>query len=194
MIEKITELFLKYGVKSFSMDDIAKELGISKKTLYVHFRDKKDVVLKSVIHSVQDQQCKMANIIKENSFNAIDVLFYVSKQLVESLKNMNPNINFDLQKYYPEACSIMNEHRKKHIYGKIILNMEQGIKEGLYRDDLNKEIIAKLYEEQVANITSLVIRDSFDEILKTAFIYHIRGIASQKGLDYLEMKLKTTKL
>lgn len=196
MIEKITELFLKYGVKSLSMDDIAKELGVSKKTLYIHYKDKKDVVMQSVLHSIQDQQCKMASIIKENSFNAIDILFFVNKQLYDSLKNMNPNINFDLYKYYPEAYSLMNEHRKKHIYEKILINMEKGIKEGLYRDDFNIDVIAKLYEEQVNNL-SLWGKDtlnvSFDVILETVFVYHIRGIASQKGLEYLELKLKTIK-
>lgn len=196
MIDKISNLFLKYGVKSLSMDDIARELGISKKTLYLHFKDKKDLVMHVVLHAVESLDCKMSNIIKENSFNAIDILFFVSKEIAEGRKNMNPNINFDLQKYYPDAWVLLSEHRKKHIFGKIYLNMEKGIKEGLYRNDFNIDVIAKLYEEQVTNL-SLWGKDSlsvsFDEILETVFVYHIRGIASQTGLEYLEMKLKTIK-
>lgn len=196
MIDKISELFLQYGIKSLSMDDIARELGISKKTLYHHFKDKKDVVMQVVTRAMESLDCKMSNIIKENSLNAIDILFFVSKEIAENRKNMNPNINFDLQKYYPDAWFLVNEHRKKHIFGKIYLNMEQGIKEGLYRNDFNIDVIAKLYEEQVNNL-SLWGKDtlnvSFDVILETVFVYHIRGIASQKGLEYLELKLKTIK-
>lgn len=196
MIDKISELFLQYGIKSLSMDDIARELGISKKTLYHHFKDKKDVVMQVVTHAMESLDCKMSNIIKENSFNAIDILFFVSKEIAENRKNMNPNINFDLQKYYPDAWLLVSEHRKKHIFGKIYLNTEQGVKEGLYRDDFNIGVIAKLYEEQVNHLFlwgrhSLDV--SFDEILETVFVYHIRGIASQKGLEYLEMKLKSIK-
>ena len=196
MIEKIAEMFLKYGVKSLSMDDIARELGISKKTLYLHFKDKKDLVLQVVLHSVENLDCKMSKIIKEKSLNAIDILFYVSKEIAEGRKNMNPNINFDLQKYYPDAWILVSEHRKKHIFGKIYRNMEKGISEGLYRNDFNIDVIAKLYEEQVNNL-SLWGKDSlnvsFDEILETVFVYHIRGIASKKGLEYLETKLNTIK-
>lgn len=194
MIEKIAELFMKYGIKSLSMDDIARELGISKKTLYQHFKDKKDVVLQAVLHGVSLQSCKFKEIIEQNDFNAIDVLFFVSKQIAENHKTINPNIHFDLQKYYPEAWQILSEHNKKHVYGKICQNMEQGIKEGLYRDDLKINIIGKIYVQQVNNV-SLVedIGDdlSFDDILKTIFVYHMRGIASPKGLEYLDYKLNS---
>ncbi|MDY0216706.1 MAG: TetR/AcrR family transcriptional regulator, partial [Bacteroidales bacterium] len=193
MIEKIGELLYKYGIKSQSMDDIARELGISKKTLYLHFKDKKDLVMQVVMQGVNKQSCKFSEIVTENKFNAIDILFFVSKQIAENHKNINQNVHFDLQKYYPEAWQILSEHNKKHVYGKICQNMEQGIQEGLYLDDLKINIIAKLYVQQVNNLS--LIEDinedlSFDEILKNIFVYHIRGIASEKGREYLEYKLK----
>lgn len=193
MIEKIGELLYKYGIKSQSMDDIARELGISKKTLYLHFKDKKDLVMQVIMHGVNAQSCKFKEIITQNKLNAIDVLFYVSKQIAENHKNINQNVHFDLQKYYPEAWTVLSEHNKKHIYGKICQNMEQGIQEGLYLNDLKISIIAKLYVQQVNNVS--LIEDmnedlSFDEILRNIFVYHIRGIASEKGREYLEYKLK----
>lgn len=193
MIEKIGELLYKYGIKSQSMDDIARELGISKKTLYLHFKDKKDLVMQVIMHGVNAQSCKFKQIITQNKLNAIDVLFYVSKQIAENHKNINQNVHFDLQKYYPEAWQILSEHNKKHIYGKICQNMEQGIQEGLYLNDLKISIIAKLYVQQVNNVS--LIEDmnedlSFDEILRNIFVYHIRGIASEKGREYLEYKLE----
>lgn len=193
MIEKIGELLYKYGIKSQSMDDFARELGISKKTLYLHFKDKKDLVMQVIMHGVNAQSCKFKEIITQNKLNAIDVLFYVSKQIAENHKNINQNVHFDLQKYYPEAWTVLSEHNKKHIYGKICQNMEQGIQEGLYLNDLKISIIAKLYVQQVNNVS--LIEDmnedlSFDEILRNIFVYHIRGIASEKGREYLEYKLK----
>lgn len=193
MIEKIQELLLKYGIRSLSMDDIARELGISKKTLYQHFRDKKDLVMQVVMHGVEVQSCKFKEIITQNKLNAIDVLFFVSKHIAENHKNMNQNVHFDLQKYYPESWQILLEHNKKHIYGKICQNMEQGIQEGLYLDDFKINVIAKLYVQQVNNVS--LIEDmnedlSFDEILKNIFVYHIRGIASEKGREYLKSKLE----
>lgn len=193
MIEKIQELLLKYGIRSLSMDDIARELGMSKKTLYQHFKDKKDLVMQVVMHGVEEQSCKFKEIITQNKLNAIDVLFFVSKHIAENHKNMNQNVHFDLQKYYPEAWQILSEHNKKHIYGKICQNMEQGIQEGLYLDDFRINVIAKLYVQQVNNVS--LIEDmnedlSFDEILKNIFVYHIRGIASEKGREYLKSKLE----
>lgn len=193
MIEKIQELLLKYGIRSLSMDDIARELGISKKTLYQHFKDKKDLVMQVVMHGVEEQSCKFKEIITQNKLNAIDVLFFVSKHIAENHKNMNQNVHFDLQKYYPEAWQILSEHNKKHIYGKICQNMEQGIQEGLYLDDFRINVIAKLYVQQVNNVS--LIEDlnedlSFDEILRSIFVYHIRGIASEKGREYLKYKLE----
>lgn len=193
MIEKIQELLLKYGIRSLSMDDIAQELGISKKTLYQHFKNKKDLVMQVVMHGVEEQSCKFKEIITQNKLNAIDVLFFVSKHIAENHKNMNQNVHFDLQKYYPEAWQILSEHNKKHIYGKICQNMEQGIQEGLYLDDFRINVIAKLYVQQVNNVS--LIEDlnedlSFDEILRSIFVYHIRGIVSEKGREYLKYKLE----
>lgn len=192
MIKKIEELLLKYGIRSLSMDDIARELGISKKTLYQHFKDKKDLVMQVVMHGVEAQSCKFKEIVTQNKLNAIDVLFFVSKHIAENHKSMNQNIHFDLQKYYPESWQILLEHNKKHIYGKICQNMEQGIQEGLYLDDFRINVIAKLYVQQVNNVS--LIEDmnedlSFDEILRNIFVYHIRGIASPKGVEYLKYKL-----
>lgn len=193
MIKKIEELLLKYGIRSLSMDDIARELGISKKTLYQHFKDKKDLVMQVVMHGVEAQSCKFKEIVTQNKLNAIDVLFFVSKHIAENHKSMNQNIHFDLQKYYPESWQILLEHNKKHIYGKICQNMEQGIQEGLYLDDFRINVIAKLYVQQVNNVS--LIEDmnedlSFDEILRNIFVYHIRGIASEKGREYLKYKLE----
>jgi AcrR family transcriptional regulator len=197
LIQKITDLFLKYGVKSVTMDDIAKELGISKKTLYLHFTDKKDVVMKSIDFSLNHQACTMKELAGVKGENAIDVLLKVSQYLVLAQNKVNQNVNFDLQKYYPEAWEKLKSFRQVHVFNSIRQNILQGIEEGVFRNDFNVEIICYLYVSHIDNSYSDLLNKSeirFDELLKTLFIYHIRGIASKLGLDYVEHKLQTLKI
>lgn len=193
LIAKITDLFLRFGVKSVTMDDIARELGVSKKTLYIHFTDKRDVVMKSIEFSMQNQQCKMNEIMDGTEENAIDVLLRVSQQLIISQSKINANVNYDLQKYYPEAWDKIKDFRQKHIYSHIRENILSGISQNVYRDDFNVDIICHLYVSLIENsFTELIhsVEIRFEDLLKTLFMYHIRGIASPKGIKYLEQKIK----
>lgn len=192
LIRKITDLFFKYGVKSVTMDDIAKELGISKKTLYLSFTDKKDVVMKSIEYSISHQFCTIKEKEATSQVNAIDALLEVSQQLISSQSKVNPNVLFDLQKYYPEAWEKIKSFRQEHVYKRIRQNIVQGISEGLYRDDFNIDVICHLYVSHIDNSYSELLLKSeihFEELLKTLFIYHIRGIASRAGVEFVEVKL-----
>ena len=145
LIPKISDLFLKYGVKSVTMDDLAKGLGISKKTLYLSFADKKDVVMKFVEYSIAHHQACLvkAKEIVDGS-NAIDTLLKVSQLLISSQNKINPNVNYDLQKYYPEAWAKVKRFRQEHVFTHIRQNIIQGISEGIYRTDFNIEVICHL--------------------------------------------------
>lgn len=192
LIQKITELFMKFGVKSVTMDDIARELGISKKTLYLHFADKKDVVMKSIEFSLQHQKCRMAEFADGTEDNAIDLLLKVSEQLIMAQSKMNSNVNYDLQKYYPEAWEKIRVYRQEHVYTSIKQNILRGISEGVYRSDFNVDVISYLYVSHIESSYSELINRTdiqFEELLKTLFMYHIRGIASLKGVDYVEGKI-----
>ncbi len=192
LLEKITALFLRYGVKSVTMDDISRELGISKKTLYLHFTDKKDVVLKSVDFSLTHQKCKIDELSNEMYENAIDVLMKVSQQLIITQSKVNQNVNYDLQKYYPEAWEKTRQSRQDHVFKSVKENILRGIEEGIYRDDFEIDVICHLYVSHLENSHSELISKMeipFDLLLKTLFMYHIRGIASSKGIAYLEQKI-----
>lgn len=187
MLERITDLFLKYGIKSLSMDDIARELGISKKTLYQHFSNKHDLVAQTIDFNLQSQNRKMQPSKLDDDMNAIDVLLKVSRVIAENQKNFNPAVNFDLEKYYPESWQKVVDYQRKHVYQKICQNMRQGIQAGLYRDDLNVDVIASIYVYRVGNLEVLDDVDvPFYEAMRDIFEYHIRGIATEKGLKYLE--------
>ncbi len=193
IIIKVSEIYLKYGIKSVTMDDVARELGISKKTLYQYFKDKDDLVKKVVDYHMDLQHESMKGFASKN-VNAIEELLMVSKFIANFLKQINPSVTYDIQKYYPEIWKSITSDRRDHIFNQIKENMKRGIKEGLYRKDLNTDIIAHFYliRLDAAKTLDLITENKYpyEEIFNTFFSYHIRGIANQKGIDYLESKKK----
>jgi len=188
----VTELFMRYGIKSLTMDDISSHLGISKKTLYLHVTDKKDLVKQCVELTVNTEQCMLCEVPAPKG-NAIDELFFVNKRISEKLQNVQPAVMFDLQKYYPDAWKVMENHKQCFIYEMMVKNINDGIAEGLYRDNVNPEIVAKIY---VGLIDKMFDPDffpsnkySFEFLHREIARYHIRGIASEKGKNYLTKKL-----
>jgi TetR/AcrR family transcriptional regulator, cholesterol catabolism regulator len=190
---KARELYMKYGIKSITMDDVARELGISKKTLYQYITDKDDLVGKFIDNEIQLRQeeiCKCFRV----GFNAIEELFEISMFMNKVMRNQNSATEYDLKKYYPGHYQKTQKARREGIYNYILLNLKKGIKEGLYREELNKDVIAKLYlwRTENANLNELFTVEEFTsiklfiELLK----YHIRGIATDKGIVVLEKKIK----
>jgi AcrR family transcriptional regulator len=174
------------------MDDVASHLSISKKTLYKYVNDKDDLVGKvidiqiEVLRSEMDCKC-------DTGLNAIEELLIVSKMINYKMKNMNPGTVYDLKKYYPEHYARLLNARREKMHSNIINNIRKGKEEGLYRNDLDENIIAKL---QISRIENIIDSDFFsveeftsDKFFQEIFVYHIRGIANEKGIDFLENKL-----
>ena len=193
ILEKVSALYMKYGIKSITMDDVAKELCISKKTLYQHFTDKDDLVSKVVNYMLVQNDCDLS-LLKNPEYNAIDVLLVISKKLNEIFKNINPATSYDLKKYHPKVWKEFVTSRRQHIFEHISENILKGIEQGLYREDFNINIIASLYvarmEMGMDKDLEMIEEYDFEEIFNTIFIYHIRGIANAKGIKYLEDKIK----
>jgi AcrR family transcriptional regulator len=192
IIEKARELFMKYGIKSVSMDDISHQLGISKKTLYQYFKDKADLVYKVVTTFSCEHDKRMSSIL-ESEMNAIELLLLVSKHTLEMLRSLHPPLLFDLRKYYPELTKELIISKKSDVFNKVKSNLLKGIEEGFYRDDLNPDIIASLYIKRLDDVffeNEAYAKDfPQHEVFKQLFIYHLRGIVSSKGLKYLETKM-----
>lgn len=183
------EIFKSFGIRSVSMDDIAQQLRVSKKTLYVYYSNKKDLLEDVLNYSVVKED--LTDKINVGTGNAIDSLLQMVRLATESMKNINPVLLFDLNKYYPELSEIHFEQKTKLIYGQVISNMERGVKEGLYRDNLNAELITSLYTERIKDIKEICGRDtmqkfSFGDIVSQIVEGHIRGIANEQGIAYLE--------
>jgi AcrR family transcriptional regulator len=148
---KVESLYNLYGIKSITMDDVAREMGISKKTLYRFFNDKKELVEKVIEHQQETWDVQLAKI-REKSENAIDELFRVHSHVNEAMKHINPAVNYDLQKYYPEIFDEISRRRRINMQKHLTENMHKGIEQGLYREDINVNIIAMLYLLRIENL------------------------------------------
>jgi AcrR family transcriptional regulator len=193
MLLKVRELYTKYGIKSITMDDVAVELGISKKTLYQYVTDKDDLVGKFIDSEIilrQEEICKCFS----SDFNAIEEFIEISVFMNRFVKDQNPATEHDLKKYYPHHYDKTVKTRREKIFNYILLNLKKGKDEGLYRKELNEEIIAKLYLSRVESIhlNDLFTVEEFTsmKLFMELLIYHIRGIATEKGIIVLEKKMK----
>lgn len=184
---------MKYGIKSITMDDVARELGISKKTLYQYVTDKDDLVGKFVDNEIELRQEEIFKCFGIG-FNAIEELFEISIFMNRLIREQNPATEYDLKKYYPQHYQKTLKARREGIYEYIHLNLKKGIKEGLYRKEMNKDIVAKLLLSRTedSNINELFTKEEFASIKLFAELltYHIRGIATEKGIVVLEKKIK----
>lgn len=181
-------LFRKYGIRSISMDDIAKELGMSKKTLYQYVENKTDLVEKLLNHLISASPACITD--DSKNMNAIDVLLQVSVKVSEEIKEMNPAIAFDLEKFYPVIYRNFVQNKREHVYRKIKENLEQGISEGIYRSDVDSDLVAKLYVQKLIDLHNpdflSSVDFSFEKVFQVMFDNHIRGISNPVGLAYYQ--------
>ncbi len=178
------------------MDDLARSLGISKKTLYQHFSDKKDVVQKVVDFQIRQQQDDMQQVVDQKQWNAIDQLFQLSRVISSHLRMVNPSMIYDLKKHYLPTWEHILDFKRRTVYDIILKNSYQGIEEGLYYQDQNYMIISRAYVTQLEHYTieNHDLQDfPSEEIFKTLVIYHIRGISNSRGIDYLEKLMQKNK-
>jgi TetR/AcrR family transcriptional regulator, cholesterol catabolism regulator len=177
-------LFMKYGIRSVSMDDIARQLSVSKKTLYQHFADKDELVtLMSQMH--MQREVKEYEAIKNASENSIDELNKISFQIKCDLENMNPSVLFDLQKFHPKAWTLWLTHKNDFINHSIVRNLKQGISEGYYRQELNPEIISisRLVLIEAGFDERLFPKEKFNllEVHSQFFDHFVYGLCTDKG-------------
>lgn len=196
ILEQCRGLFARYGIRSISMDDIARELGISKKTLYQFVSNKADL-LDKLFKKFQSDFIESVNRVCSRQMNAIDELLEVSKLVNQEFIKYNPSVVFDLQKYYTE---VFNDHiveEKKYIYKMVMNNLKKGIREGIYRENQDIELVAGLYIQKVESIheEKLLNQTQFtmERIFEVMFEHHIRGISNPEGIRYFEQRKKQLK-
>ncbi|GAB1446773.1 MAG: TetR/AcrR family transcriptional regulator [Cyclobacteriaceae bacterium] len=189
ILKGASELFLRYGIRSVSMDNIANHLGVSKKTIYQYFRDKDEMVLSvTEAHVLRDRD--QLEKVAIDAKNAVEELVELSGCLKENFRDMNPSLLFDLQKYHHQAWNLWLEFKNQFIREQIERSIEQGKKEGYFRPEINTKVIAiiRLETIQIAFDPTLFPRDTYSitEVQIQTFDHFIHGLFTDKGKKVYE--------
>ena len=176
--------FRTYGFKNVTMDDLARNIGISKKTLYELFKDKDELVLESVKYMLQNNQEKTEQAFA-HSKNAVEQIIQILQLMESMMRGVNMVCYMDLQKYYPSAFKYLSNHKQEFLYACISNNLKQGVSEGLFREDIDIEIISKFRLESALIVfqNNIFPQDQYDIVKVNAQIFanYMYGIASLKG-------------
>lgn len=193
---KARDLMTRHGVKHVTMDDIASQLGISKKTIYQFYKDKEAVVMAVVNLELEEQslKCQKTQDIAEN---AVHEMFMILEDIQQMFKNMNPMTMNELAKYFPEAFARIQNHKDEFMHRIIKTNLMKGIEQGVYRNEIDPEILSiyRLETSFVPFNTQLYPFSKFDigkvtlQIIEN-FIY---GVMSIKGIELMEQYKKQFK-
>ena len=194
ILERASAVYMKFGIKSVTMDDLARELSVSKKTIYKYFNDKNDLV-KSIIEMKVQMDSAVCTNTALQSANAIEELIELSELVTQQFNNFNPIVFSDLRKFHPDAWGVIEAHKKSFVLDMITQNIERGIKEKIYRDNLNPAITAKLYvassdaamNPEIFTWPEFKFQDVFLEMIRL----QINGMANDTGRAYLKQKLNS---
>ena len=178
------EMFLKRGVRSVSMDDIAQAMAISKKTIYKWFANKDAIVFSALQNYLQTTEQNCAEL-ESRSDNAINELFLTMDMLRQMFGGIHPSVISDIQKFHPATWQLIENHKNDFLLHSITKNMQRGIKEGLYRTDLDIEVMSRLRLAQISIIFNREVYppEQFDQQrVQLACLEHFMlGIATLKG-------------
>jgi len=193
IIHEAASLFLKYGIKSVTMDDISRSMGISKKTVYQYFSDKKEIVNKVAKTHLESEKRNFEEI-HAKADTAIDKLFRHSVFMRKSFDKMNPVVIYDLKKYYKDAWQLFLEYKRSVFSKKMIETLKEGMEQGYFRKDIDPEILINLRFEIMQLIAdgSIFPPDKYDfrEVQIQLFDHFIHGILTEKGQCLMKNYLK----
>lgn len=194
ILHKTAQVYMRYGIRSVTMDDLARELSISKKTLYQHFPDK-DSLVQEIMRLKITMDQEISDAARQHAPNAIDEMFEISQSVGDMIRHVHPSVFYDLQKYHPKAWEILEDHKWNFVYNQILSNIHRGMQEGLYRENMNPELIARMHLAKTDMIFAgnLFPPNEFnlEEVFDELFRFQIRGMASEKGIEHLKKRMNT---
>lgn len=186
---KARDLMTRNGVKHVTMDDIASQLGISKKTIYQFYKDKDALVMAVVNFELEEQSLKCQRT-QDMADNAVHEMFMILEDIQQMFKNMNPMTMNELAKYYPEAFLRIQNHKDEFMHKIIKTNLIKGIEQGVYRKEIDPEILSiyRLETSFVPFNVQLYPYSKFDIAKVTLQIIEnfIYGVMSIKGIEFME--------
>ncbi len=194
ILDKATDLFLSLGFKSVTMDDLAHEMGMSKKTIYSHYENKTKLV-EACANSLFDQISQGIDAICSMQKNPIEELYEIKKFAMKHLKDEKASPQFQLQKYFPRIHSAMRMKQFDLMQTCVVDNIKRGVELGIYRSNLNVNFIARIYFSGVTSIKDHTLFPE-DEFPKTQLMddyleYHLRGIVTPEGRKTLNQIIQS---
>lgn len=186
-------LFKQKGIMAVKMDDIATEMGISKRTLYEIYSNKEDLLYECVKYDSEKMTHQM-QVYAEKAENEMDVIAFFLKTKLKDLGTINPKFFLDTQKY-ERIVAFLQEHNEKQRANSYIF-MKKGIERGFFRDDINYDIVHRMSDASMNYVmqTKMYRKYSLKEIFHTFIKVYLRGCCTSKGLDYLEKFMSDSKI
>jgi AcrR family transcriptional regulator len=186
--QKAEELFRRYGIRSVTMDEIASQLGISKKTIYQFYSDK-EALVNDIFKCITDQNKERCMQVKSKAENAIHEQYLSSDAAQEIFNNMSSSVLFDLNRFHPNVFAEFEKFKKQFLFNIIKENIVRGIKEGLFRKDLDVNIITWLQLEMISGVfhneevmSGKTNAAHFEKEMKDFFLH---GLCTEKGLGFI---------
>jgi AcrR family transcriptional regulator len=187
--EKATELFLRFGIRSVTMDEIASQLGISKKTIYQSFADKEELVA-AVFEEMMNNSKRDCIVDKEKAENAVHELFLAMDMMEDLFKTMNPYVLYDLEKYHLTVFRKFLEFKNDFLYKVVKANLEWGMAEELFRPDLNIDITSRfrIGTAMISLNIDIFPNSKFNilEVEQQLLLLYIYGVATPKGVKLIQ--------
>jgi AcrR family transcriptional regulator len=194
---KAGEMFLTIGIRAVTLDDIARELGMSKKTIYTFFENKGQLVYRIVQEDLKHKQAIVLGITTEGH-DPINEMLVIAREVMLSLQTFSVNIVTDLQKFYPESWQLIEQHKQGFVYNIMLSNHQRGKKEGLYRENLQEEIVTRMFigfTDSILNPQGLLKTGiPIAQLYLEHLIYHLYSVCTDKGRQHLEELLQSLQL
>lgn len=188
IIHKSAELFLSLGFKSVTMDDIASEMGISKKTIYVHFNNKTKLV-EAVTFYLFDTICCGIDDICENAPNPIEELYSIKMFVMHHLKNEKASPQYQLKKYYPQIHAVLKFKQFEKMHQSVQESLEHGVDTGVFRNTIDVDFISRMYFTGMTGIKDNMFfppeQYQMEYLMESYLEYHLRAIVTEKGMTIL---------
>ena len=194
IISKAEELFLSFGFKSVTMDDIANAMGISKKTIYAHFANKTELV-EVVTFSILDHISDGIDRINAASINPIEELYDIKMFVMNYFKNERVSPQYQLKKYYPQIFERLKIKQFEKMHSSVENSLKMGMDTGLFRPDIDINFISRLYFNGMTAIRDISVfpEQLFDKnyLFESYLEYHLRAIVTKTGLNLLNNYIKS---
>jgi AcrR family transcriptional regulator len=189
IVQAAYHLFIKFGIRSVTMDDVSREISVSKKTLYRCFKDKDELVRITIGKHIAQMNSTIEQI-QQREEDPILQIVNIAEFMVHFKREINPAVLYDLRKYHPETYELLVQHRDTAAYNNIMQNIESGISKGYFRTDLDVEVVTRiwvflvfsLFENEIFSGSEIQFERAYKEMVR----YHLNGIATPAGREKFE--------